>query len=186
MANHNRVEPDKRSKALQYYHANIDRLRVVQRARAKERYYRNKQAKLMKNAAYRKNNPEKWKDIKRVSNRKYYKRRFFFCRALGAINHVGLFTEDVNQVCADLSRAWYKQRGRCAYTGVRLGRDAHIDHKVPTSRGGTNDASNLHWVTPEANFVKRTLTHDEFVSLAVDIASYIAKNTPEGFKPRGK
>ena len=182
MANHNRVEPEKRSKALQYYHANIDKLREVQRVRAKERYYRNKEAKLAKNAAYRKNNPEKWKEIKRISNRKYTKRRFFFVRALSSIAHVGLYTEDVNQVCADLSRAWYSQRGRCAYTGVRLGRDAQVDHKVPTSRGGTNDSCNLHWVTPAANYVKRSLTHDEFVALAVDVASYIAQNTPTGLK----
>lgn len=174
-----RIPTEKRSKALQYYYDNLDRMRAIQRERAKARYYANKEAKLLTNAKYRKDNPEKWKRIKKVSNAKYYKRRFFFMRALHAINHVGS-DDNPDQVCTILSRAWYNQRGRCAYTGKRLGRDAQVDHKTPVSRGGTNAADNLHWVTPASNFVKRDKTHDEFVALCVDIAHYIETNTPKG------
>lgn len=174
-----RIPTEKRSKALQYYYDNADKLRAIQRERAKAYYYRNKQKKLAANAKFRRDNPDKWKAIKKVSDAKYNKRRFFFVRALSAITHVGS-DDNTDQVCATLSRAWYNQRGRCAYTGKRLGRDAQVDHKIPVSRGGTNDASNLHWVTPAANFVKRDKTHDEFVALCVDIAHYIEQNTPKG------
>ena len=174
-----RIPTEKRSKALKYYYDNADKLRAIQRERAKAYYYRNKQKKLLANANFRKNNPDKVKAIRKVSNAKYNKRRFFFLRACHAINHVGL-DDNHDQVCAILSRAWYNQRGLCAYTGQRLGRDAQVDHKTPVSRGGTNAADNLHWVTPAANFVKRDKTHDEFVALCVDIAHYIEQNTPKG------
>jgi CRISPR/Cas system Type II protein with McrA/HNH and RuvC-like nuclease domain len=176
-----RIPADKRSKSLQSYYDNLESRRAIQRERAKARYYADKEAKLLANAKYRKENPEKMKAIRHLSNAKYNKRRFFFTRALSAITHVGS-ADSPDQVCAILSRAWYNQRGRCAYTGKRLGRDAQVDHKVPVSRGGTNAADNLHWVTPAANFVKRDKTHDEFVALCVDIAQYIEKNTPKGLK----
>jgi len=176
-----RIPTDKRSKALQYYYDNLDKLRAIQRERAKVSYYANKEAKLLTNAKYRKDNPEKWKLIKKVSNAKYDKRRFFFRRALGAIAHVGS-GDNPDHVCAILSRAWYNQRGRCAYTGKRLGRDGQVDHKIPVSRGGTNAADNLHWVTAQANNVKRDKTHEEFITLCVDIAEYIEQNTPKGLK----
>ena len=176
-----RIPTEKRSKALQYYYDNADRLRAVQRERAKAQYYLNKQKKLLANAKYRKENPDKLKAIRKSSNAKYNKRRFFFLRALHAIHHVGS-DDNPEQVCAILSRAWYNQRGRCAYTGQRLGRYAEVDHKIPVSRGGTNAADNLHWVTPAANFVKRDKTHDEFVALCVDIADYIKNNTPKGLQ----
>lgn len=174
-----RIPTDKRSKSLQSYYDNLESRRAVQRARAKAHYYRNKQQKLQANAEWRKANKDKLKDIKKLSNAKYHKRRFFFCRALSAIHHVGT-ADNPDQVCAILSRAWYNQRGRCAYTGKRLGRDAQVDHKTPVSRGGLNTEDNLHWVTPAANFVKRDKTHAEFVALCVDIAHYIENNTPNG------
>lgn len=170
-----RIPADKRSKSLQSYYDNLESRRAIQRERAKANYYRNKQEKLQANAEWRKANKDRLKDIKKISNAKYHKRRFFFCRALGAIHHVGS-ADNPDQVCAILSRAWYSQRGRCAYTGKPLGRDAQVDHKIPVSRGGMNTAENLHWVTPDANFVKRNRTHAEFISLCTDIARYIEEN----------
>lgn len=176
-----RIPTEKRSKALQYYYDNLDKMRAIQRERAKARYYANKEAKLLANAKYRRENPEKMKAIRHLSNAKYNKRRFFFTRALHAIAHAGTI-DNPDQLCAILSRAWYNQRGRCAYTGKQLGRDAQVDHKVPISRGGTNTADNLHWVTAAANFVKRDKTHDEFLALCLDIAHYIELNTPKGLR----
>lgn len=174
-----KVPLEKRSKALQYYYDNIERLRAEQRIKAKQRYYLNKEKKLLANAEYRKNNPEKWKAIKQVSNAKYNKRRFFFVRALGILARTSS-EQDALHFSQVLARAWYNQRGRCAYTGKRLDRSAEVDHKIPISKGGTNDPSNLHWVTAAANFVKRTMTHDEFINICTDIAAYIEKNAPKG------
>ncbi len=147
------------------------------REKAKARYYANKEEKLLRNAKYRKENPDKWRLIKEVSNKKYNKRRFFFMRAAHHALRVN-DTDEASVLCAILSRAWYNQRGRCAYTGKKLDRTAQVDHKVPISRGGTNDASNIHWVTSDANWVKRDKTHDEFVAICSDIAAYIEANKP--------
>ena len=173
--NHQRIPESKRSPALRFYYENLEANRAKARERAKARYYANREAKLLKNAEYRRNNPEKWKLIKQVSNKKYHKRRFFFSRAC----HVALRVSDdveTNQLCSILSRAWYNQRGRCAYTGKRLDRNAQVDHKIPISKGGTNDASNLHWVTADANWVKGEMLHDDFIAICSDIAAYIEAN----------
>lgn len=170
-----RVPEDKRSKALKAYYANLEANRAKMREKAKARYYADKAAKLLKNAEYRRNNPDKLKLIKEVSNKKYNERRFFYVRACG----IALRVKDKvlpKELCAVLSRAWYNQRGRCAYTGKRLDRNAQVDHKIPVSRGGTNDASNLHWVTLDANHVKGSMTHDEFISYCSNVADYIESN----------
>lgn len=181
----NRVPEDKRSKCLQYYHDNKERLKVANRERAMRYYYENKAKKLAANAKYRKDNPEKMKAIRKLSNKKYNKRRFFFLRALRICTRFNDYS-DVDVITESLSRAWYNQRGRCAYTGQKLNRSAQVDHKTPTSRGGTNDSSNLHWVCAEANFVKRDRTHDEFISICSDIAKYIRDNTPKGLLHPGQ
>jgi len=170
-----RVPTEERSKALKSYYANLEANRAKMREKAKARYYANKQEKLLRNAKYRKDNPDKWRLIKEVSNKKYNKRRFFFIRAAHHAIRLNDNDEAV-ELCAVLSRAWYNQRGRCAYTGVKLDRTAQVDHKTPVSRGGTNDASNLHWVTPDANRVKRDKTHAEFIAICSDIAAYIEAN----------
>lgn len=170
-----RVPEDKRSKALKSYYLNLEANRARMRERAKARYYANREEKLLRNAKYRADNPIKWKLIKEASNKKYHKRRFFYVRAI----HHSLRLDDgngINDLCAILSRAWYNQRGRCAYTGKKLDRTAQVDHKVPISKGGTNSPDNLHWVTADANWVKRDKTHDEFISICSDIAAYIEAN----------
>jgi len=172
-----RVPEDKRSSALKAYYRNLEANRAKLRERAKVRYYANKEAKLLRNAKYRADNPRKWQLIKQVSNKKYNKRRFFFVRALHHSVRLNDNTE-ATALCAVFSRAWYNQRGRCAYTGRKLDRTAQVDHKIPVCRGGTNDASNIHWVCAEANWVKHNKTHDEFIALCADITAYIDANKP--------
>jgi 5-methylcytosine-specific restriction endonuclease McrA len=183
--NHQRVPTEERSPALKFYYANLEANRAKSREKAKARYYANKQEKLLRNAKYRKDNPEKWRLIKEVSNKKYNKRRFFFMRAAHHAIRVNDSDEAI-ELCAVLSRAWYTQRGRCAYTGVKLDRTAQVDHKIPVSRGGTNHASNLHWVTPDANWVKRDRTHSEFIAICTDIAAYIEANKMPRSRPAAK
>jgi CRISPR/Cas system Type II protein with McrA/HNH and RuvC-like nuclease domain len=66
-----------------------------------------------------------------------------------------------------LERLWEKQGGRCFYTGQKLipGRNASLDHKLPRSRGGSDDIRNLQWVLKAVNRAKTDLTHGEFVAL---------------------
>ena len=54
------------------------------------------------------------------------------------------------------------QKGICFYCAVELGKDLHVDHKMPLSRGGTNGRDNLCLSCPKCNLDKHTLTEQEF------------------------
>jgi len=74
-----------------------------------------------------------------------------------------------------LARLWKEQRGLCALSGEKMGRDAEIDHKMPRARGGTDYIGNLQWVTPIANMAKRDLTDAEFAELCRTCARWIGE-----------
>lgn len=60
-------------------------------------------------------------------------------------------------------RLFADQNGVCFYTKQALDiSTAHIDHRIPISRGGTNDYSNLVLCTSEANLLKHNKTDEEF------------------------
>lgn len=100
--------------------------------------------------------------------RDYYGRRFFWGRAM-KLRGEGRATT------ADLARLWKDQRGRCALTGRRLNRDAHLDHIVAKARGGTDALGNLRWVCTEANLAKRELSDAEFTALCGDVMRFIGE-----------
>lgn len=75
----------------------------------------------------------------------------------------------------DLARMWKAQRGLCALSGEKLGRDAEVDHKIPLARSGGHELSNLQWVTPQANRAKRDLTDHEFQLLCERCAAWIGR-----------
>lgn len=65
----------------------------------------------------------------------------------------------------------------CPYTGEGLEPDetTHLDHKVPVSRGGSDCASNLQWLSRRANMAKTDMTHDEFVGMCARVSSTFAR-----------
>ena len=50
----------------------------------------------------------------------------------------------------------------CAYCGCDCSTEYEIDHKIPLSRNGTNDFSNLALSCPHCNRSKRNKTDDEY------------------------
>lgn len=75
------------------------------------------------------------------------------------------------------------QHGCCAYTGEPIevgdggragwrsaGHAASIDHILPVAKGGTNDLTNLQWVSWLVNNSKRDTLHQDFVLMCVAIA----------------
>lgn len=100
--------------------------------------------------------------------RDYYARRFFWGRAmkLRGKGHAG---------AKDLWSIWKRQRGLCALTGRRLDRTAHVDHILPKTRGGGDEAKNLRWICAEVNLAKRNLTEDEFSRLCKDVMEWIGR-----------
>lgn len=71
----------------------------------------------------------------------------------------------------DLARLWKAQRGRCALTGTRLDRSAHLDHIIPRVRGGSCRPENLRWLAPQVNHAKRDLTDHEFIEMCRAVLS---------------
>ena len=69
---------------------------------------------------------------------------------------------------------------KCYLTGKKIdindGSSYHLDHIIPTSRGGTNDLDNLNICLAEANMAKGQLMLDEFYELIEDILKHRDQN----------
>lgn len=64
-----------------------------------------------------------------------------------------------------------KQEYKCFYTGIKISpeENASIDHVTPTSKGGTNELSNLVWCDRDVNTFKSNNTYNSLIKLAEDI-----------------
>jgi 5-methylcytosine-specific restriction endonuclease McrA len=92
-------------------------------------------------ARYRKENPER----KRLSE---HNRR---ARTKGKLS-------------ADIFEKLFKlQKGKCACCGKKLGKDFHLDHIVPLSKGGLNVDSNVQLLTAFCNVSKKDKDPIEFM-----------------------
>jgi 5-methylcytosine-specific restriction endonuclease McrA len=78
------------------------------------------------------------------------------------------------KVSATMLKTILEMQGyKCALSGKRLTPEiAVLDHKIPLSRGGTNDASNLQWLDKEVNKAKGSMDCDEFVAMCKAVARY--------------
>lgn len=63
---------------------------------------------------------------------------------------------------ADIQQMYKDQGGLCAYCECCLDGRYHIEHMVPLSRGGSNDALNIALTCPECNVRKGDKTVEEF------------------------
>ena len=166
-----RIPTDKRSKSLEYYYRNRERLLVVSRLRSKASYDMNSDKKRAANSNWRKNNPGKHQALKKAWN----KRRFFYGKAmmLKAHKRGSVSFETRQQLALGLMLQWLRQRGRCALTGVKLDRTANADHIVPVCKGGTDNSNNFQWLTPDANHFKGSLTVEELAHMCRLVLSNI-------------
>lgn len=172
------IKPHQRSKGLQYYYDNIDRLKPINAARAKAYYYKNKEKKLKQNAEWRSANKEAHAKMKKAWN----KRRFFYSKAvhIKATKRGSVSFETPTQLARGLMFQWIKQRGLCALTGARLDRSAHADHIIPACKGGTDNSNNFQWLSPNANHFKGALSVHELADMCRLVLKHIGK---ESFNP---
>lgn len=134
-----------------------------ERYEADPKYKAQKLARDKATLARRSEDPE-YREHRRAVSKLRRRSRMFYIRAQGLRGGV---------TAVDLARMWKRQRGLCALTGRRLTRDdAHIDHVLPKSRGGTNELSNMRWVCKDANFAKRGLTDSELFTLCEDVLKH--------------
>src|SRR5262249_52784439 len=54
-----------------------------------------------------------------------------------------------------LQQQKFRQKNKCYYCKIKLGKEFHADHIVPLSRGGSNDISNIVIACPTCNLSKK-------------------------------
>jgi 5-methylcytosine-specific restriction endonuclease McrA len=81
-------------------------------------------------------------------------------------------SDGAEKVSAAMLKTILEMQGyKCALSGKRLTPEiAVLDHKIPLSRGGTNDASNLQWLDSEVNKAKGTMDCQEFIAMCKLVA----------------
>jgi 5-methylcytosine-specific restriction endonuclease McrA len=131
-----------------YYRANKSEIGKKQKAYANgrigvSRAYHHHYYLAHQEVAYERAKRYKKTDRGRMGNRAHLHRRRARERAAG-----GSYT--VQQLQQQVER----QKARCYYCKVKLGKVYHADHIVPLARGGTNDISNIVLACPTCNLRK--------------------------------
>jgi hypothetical protein len=135
-------------------HPDYDRERLAKWRAEHPEEARQKSRKFMQ--IWRENNPEIAQLASRNSARK--RRRFKYAS-------LGQHTD------AELTILWIEQKQLCAYCHVRMlikhgsPRSRNEEHKIPLSRGGSDDISNICWACFTCNSRKRQRTAEEFLAL---------------------
>lgn len=110
------------------YKADYTRYNTKHRERraeqAKQRRLDNPERERAHDATWRKNHPEE-------------------ARAKGRNRHARLASAEGSHTAADVAAQRARQKGRCYWCGVKVGRSYHVDHVVPLARGGSNGPENL-------------------------------------------
>jgi len=128
-------------------------------------------------AEYRKKKYNEWKEKglccqcgKEALNNKNYCEKHYLMK----ISHARLGS---SKYWKELKLLIEKQNYKCALTGdaISFEDDIELDHILPTYRGGTNELSNIQWVTRQANWFKRALTEDELIELCEKIVLTLKK-----------
>lgn len=80
-----------------------------------------------------------------------------------------------------IKQRFYEQEGRCALSGIglTLGKDAELDHIMPSSRNGSNKPCNVQWVLCVVNRMKDHMLETEFFGLVESLYHTMKeRNTP--------
>lgn len=117
--------------------------------------------------ARQKENPALWGA--RLHKQKEREERNFFRTRQNRLRH--RFESKVT--ARDLWSLWKSQRGLCGLTGEPLDRYAHIDHIIPVSRGGKTEKTNLRFLSPTANMIKRHYTDQELMNFCAAVIATI-------------
>ena len=77
----------------------------------------------------------------------------------------------------DLLALYEAQNRRCPYSGREniFGLNTTLDHKIPRSKSGTNDISNLQFIVAGLNSCKGILSEQEFIALINDTYHHLQK-----------
>jgi hypothetical protein len=126
----------------------LDKLR--RKTEAVTWYEANREQRIKKASEYQRNNPERT----RTRNRNRRARRD------GA---------EGSHTLQELSALRQQQDNKCACCGIELDDTAHVDHRIPLARGGTNYISNLQWLCAFCNVSKNASLPDEWQAYSSSI-----------------
>lgn len=141
---------------------------------AREFYRKNRDRLLEKTKKWRAENPEKLrayhfekyaKNAEKIREKvRQHTKKYWLEKSYGTLK-----TRAKGGPCATLEevRDLYKsQNGLCAFSFLPIHRGtAHLDHKMPISRGGSHTIENLQWLHKQINWMKNDMSMPEFVDI---------------------
>jgi len=142
----------KRQYQNEYRQNNLEHVQEYDRQRAKLPHRKANAKRVLKNWRGKKSDKylkqlERHKPIARlhyINNPEMYQ-AYRHARRAREISAPGHFTSE------DIKTQFKMQKGRCWHCQKELNRNYHIDHLIPLSRGGSNDARNIVISCPECN-----------------------------------
>ena len=118
-----------------------------ERARSRAYYAANKEKKAARFAAYHEAHKEELNTKHaryRAANRDKY-------RAISIRRRARKMQAEGTHTVADIKDQYARQKGKCFWCGKRVGKQYHVDHVVPLSRGGGDGPDNLVISCPTCN-----------------------------------
>lgn len=95
---------------------------------------------------------------------------------LSSVPRKGALPKESRVTAKALLKLIQSQNYVCALSGVELTpENAAIDHKIPVSRGGAHDISNLQVLHENVNMAKRNMLPEEFVDMCVKVARHAGR-----------
>jgi len=135
--------------------ANIEKQRQANR----EYYWRNRETRRENNARWAERNAERRKEY----NRLYLKNNPERFREYSQRRRSRKQLAPGDHTKEDVALIYQRQKGRCWWCLCELNGAYHVDHRIPISRGGSNDASNLVVSCPKCNLSKRDKLPHEWI-----------------------
>ena len=145
------------ARVKKYRSENADKIREYRikhherdKARNREYYWTHHEERKAKQREYSRNNPE----IKRRNFKMWAARNRNKLRIKAAKRRAIKKNAAGSHTTADIKLIYERQGGRCWYCQCDLNGEYHADHRIPLSRGGSNDASNIVVACPFCNLSK--------------------------------
>ena len=132
---------------------------------AANRRYREENAEALREYEAKRSKTPKRRALSRRVNREWHANNPAKAKAKKARRRAAEATADGTITAADIRAQKKRQRGRCYWCSEKVGRDFHVDHFVPLSKGGSNGPENVVIACPPCNLRKNNLLPSEFAGV---------------------
>ena len=123
-----------------WYQDNLEYARETARTYAREHM----QEAVERSRRWREENPERYHaSLTYEARREHFETRREYYKAIVRNYQARKRDAEGQHTDEDVQALYEEQEGKCAYCGIELGDDFHVDHVIPLSRGGANSPDNL-------------------------------------------